>query len=229
MQNKKICFIVCPIGEENSDTRKNSDKLFEHLIEPICKELDFECIRVDKLNNPNSITSDILDYLKTADLVIADLSEHNPNAFYEIGYRKALNLPIIHIKNKSTRIPFDISDIRTFDYSFDISDSAEFQNRIKQTINTFDFNSNKNLKLKPSNNTFDSQLLSSIYNIQDDIKYIKECVSHNNKETVSVLADKLASKNKVSDEALMIQTFISEIFRNPETFKALVAMSENKN
>lgn len=230
MQDKKICFIVCPIGEENSETRKNSDKLFTHLIEPVCTELDFECIRVDKLNNPNSITSDILNYLKTADLVIADLSEHNPNAFYEIGYRQALNLPIIHIKNKNTSIPFDISSLRTFDYSFDIEDSTKFKDRIKQTINTIDFNSDKEKQpTSLNNNNFDSQLLAILYNVQDDIKYIKKCVNHNNAEAVSVLADKLASTNKINDETLLIQTLISELFKNPENFSKIIKLSENKN
>lgn len=229
MQNKKICFVVCPIGEENSDIRESSNKLLNYLIKPVCDDLGFECIRVDELNNPNSITSDIINNLKVADLVIADLSEHNPNAFYEIGYRKALGLPIIHIKNKSTPIPFDISTIRTFDYSFDAVESEEFKNRIKQTILSIKF---ENTKSEPSNensdNTIDTQIFSILFNLQDDIKYIKEFIQKNNKETISLLADKLASTNKINDETLLAQTFLTEMFRNPESIAELMKLNSLK-
>ena len=43
----KKCFIVCPIGDEGSETRKRSDKLFKHVITPVCKECDFELTRND--------------------------------------------------------------------------------------------------------------------------------------------------------------------------------------
>ena len=112
----RICFVVCPIGEDNSNTRNRSDKLLKHIIEPVCDKNNLKVIRVDTLNSSDSITNTIVEYLNTADLVIADLSDHNPNAFYEIGYRSALKKPIIHLKSKETSIPFDISSIRTFDY-----------------------------------------------------------------------------------------------------------------
>ena len=97
----RICFVVCPIGEDNSNTRNRSDKLLKHIIEPVCDKNNLKVIRVDTLNSSDSITNTIVEYLNTADLVIADLSDHNPNAFYEIGYRSALKKPIIHLKNKT--------------------------------------------------------------------------------------------------------------------------------
>lgn len=86
----KKCFIVCPIGEEGTDICTNSDQLLKYILQPVCKECDFECIRVDELNDSDSITDTIIKYLTESDLVIADLSTHNPNAFFELGYRTAL-------------------------------------------------------------------------------------------------------------------------------------------
>lgn len=110
----KNCFIICPIGDNGSETRKRSDSLFKHVISPVCKECGFEPIRIDKENTNGSITDDILKHLMEDDLVIADLTENNPNAFYEIGYRTALNKPSIHLMTKDSSIPFDVSTIRAF-------------------------------------------------------------------------------------------------------------------
>lgn len=44
---KKKCFVVCPIGVDESDVRKNSDSLLKHIIKPICESCEFEVVRVD--------------------------------------------------------------------------------------------------------------------------------------------------------------------------------------
>lgn len=219
----KKCFIICPIGEENSNIRKNSDKLFEFLLTPICKELEFECTRSDKENNTNSITSDILNHLKNDDLVIADLSEYNPNVFYEVGFRKALGLPIIHIKNKSTTLPFDVYDVRTIDFSFDISDIESAKKRIISTIQSLNFKPMQNNQNTTNINiaNLNMQHLELLYDIQDDVKYIKEHIKQNNTEAVSVLADKLVNSNKLGADEVLLQTVISEFFKNPKFFLEL--------
>lgn len=224
--NQKKCFVICPIGEENSLIRKNSDKLFDFLLYPICKELNFECIRADKENNTNSITSDIINHLKNDDLVIADLSEYNPNVFYEVGFRKALGLPIIHIKNKSTTLPFDVHNVRTIDFSFDISEAEYAKEKIILTIKSLNFKSTQGKEPTTIDVlNLNQQYLELLYVIQDDIKYIKEHIKQNNTEAVSVLADKLANSNKLSTDELLIQTFISEFLKNPKSIKPLLELS----
>ena len=46
-------------------------------------------------------------------MVIADLSYHNPNVFYELALRHAVKLPIVQIARLADRIPFDINQMRT--------------------------------------------------------------------------------------------------------------------
>lgn len=60
---------------------------------------------MDKLNQPDSITQTIIDYLLKSELVIADITGYNPNAFYEMGYRASTGKPIIHLKCKNEGIP----------------------------------------------------------------------------------------------------------------------------
>ena len=83
----KKCFVVSPIGEEGSEIRRRADQVYKYIISPVCEECGFEAIRVDKINQSDSITQTIIDYLTSSELVIADITGHNPNAFYEMGYR----------------------------------------------------------------------------------------------------------------------------------------------
>lgn len=223
----RICFVVCPIGEDNSNTRNRSDKLLKHIIEPVCDKNNLEVIRVDTLNYSDSITNTIVEYLNTADLVIADLSDHNPNAFYEIGYRSALKKPIIHLKNKETSIPFDISSIRTFDYDLtDLDAVEELKQRLNQTIATFNFDSSINENNENSDNDYiNSQVLQELFKIHDDIEEIKKQVSNNRSDTaaVSVLADKLADKNKFSLEDTMATLVLKEIFNDPSKLHTITS------
>ena len=223
----RICFVVCPIGEDNSNTRNRSDKLLKHIIEPVCDKNNLEVIRVDTLNYSDSITNTIVEYLNTADLVIADLSDHNPNAFYEIGYRSALKKPIIHLKNKETSIPFDISSIRTFDYDLtDLDAVEELKQRLNQTIATFNFDSSINENNENSDNDFiNSQVLQELFKIHEDIEEIKKQISNNRSDTaaVSVLADKLADKNKFSLEDTMATLVLKEIFNDPSKLHTITS------
>ena len=223
----RICFVVCPIGEDNSNTRNRSDKLLKHIIEPVCDKNNLEVIRVDTLNYSDSITNTIVEYLNTADLVIADLSDHNPNAFYEIGYRSALKKPIIHLKNKETSIPFDISSIRTFDYDLtDLDAVEELKQRLNQTIATFNFDSSINENNENSDNDYiNSQVLQELFKIHDGIEEIKKQISNNRSDTaaVSVLADKLADTNKISIENTMATLVLKEIFNDPSKLHTITS------
>ena len=45
--------------------------------------------------------------------MIADLSFHNPNVFYELAIRHAARLPVVQIIRLADRIPFDLHQVRT--------------------------------------------------------------------------------------------------------------------
>src|SRR3989338_8854008 len=79
---KKICFVISPIGEDDSDTRKRSDQVLKHIITGAVEQLGYEVIRADKISEPGIITHQILQHIVDAPLVIADLTERNPNVFY---------------------------------------------------------------------------------------------------------------------------------------------------
>lgn len=214
----KKCFVVCPIGNENSDTRKRSDLLFKHVISPVCKETDFEAIRIDKENTNGSLTEEIFHHLREDELVIADLTENNPNAFYEMGYRAALGKPSIHLTAKDSTIPFDVSTIRSFLYDLtDLESVDEVKSRLIQTINSMSFEqASSGVDTTATNTLITAQLLQEIYKIQDSIAKLTQTIETKDSMAVSVLADKLVNTTQKTNDAVIMETLLPKFLENPE-------------
>ncbi len=78
---------------------------------------DFRCIRVDQLVTPGDITDDIRRLIAGSRLVIADLSEMNPNVMYELGYAHGRSKKVILVSTDSLKdLPFDIRSQRVLPY-----------------------------------------------------------------------------------------------------------------
>jgi hypothetical protein len=116
----KICFYITPIGADDSEERKHSDMFLSSLIEPALSGFGLEVVRADKIAQPGMITSQVLEHVLRSKLVIADLSFHNPNVFYEMALRHATKLPVVQICRRKDRLPFDVNQVRTI--SLDTTD-----------------------------------------------------------------------------------------------------------
>lgn len=107
-EDRKTCFIVGPIGSSGTETRKSADFLLKGIIRPAIEEsLNLTIWRADEDNSPGMITDKVIGDIYESDLVVADLSELNPNAFYELGIRHAASEPTIHMASQGTKLPFD--------------------------------------------------------------------------------------------------------------------------
>ena len=71
------------------------------------------------------ITSQVIQHLAEDPLVIADLTSHNPNVFYELAVRHCTGLPVIHLLQDGQGIPFDISQQRTIFFDYRDLDSVQ--------------------------------------------------------------------------------------------------------
>jgi hypothetical protein len=128
---KKTCFYITPIGEEESEERRHADLLLGQIVEPAIDSLGLELtvVRADKLTQPGMISQQILQHVLGAKLVVADLSFHNPNVFYELAIRHATGLPTVLISRTAERIPFDVADLRVV--RLDMSDLYSFVPQIE--------------------------------------------------------------------------------------------------
>lgn len=226
----KYCFVVSPIGEDGSETRNNADKLFKYIIGPVCQGCGFTVERVDQINDFNSITQTIIAKLQSADLVIADISEHNPNVFYEMGYRKCTGKPIVHLKRKNEPIPFDINTIRTFEYDLTDLDSVEaIKERLQQTISAFSFDSSNDVgeSDKPQSESL-ANVLPMLYQIQDSIVELKEEISRKDMETIQTIIQTSLNNaaKEESTDAIMMKTLLPELIKNPLAITNLMQIAD---
>ncbi|MFC3533070.1 hypothetical protein ACFOLG_12875 [Vogesella facilis] len=135
----KTCFVISPIGDDGSEVRQRADKVLLHIIKPALQPLGYEIIRADSMPKTGMITSQIVNAIVDSDLVIADLTGHNPNVFYELAIRHCSNKPYIHLIEKGDKLPFDIHGVRAIPISVsDIAVASAAINGIKENVRSYE-------------------------------------------------------------------------------------------
>ncbi|WP_429930512.1 hypothetical protein [Agrobacterium vitis] len=118
-ERKKTCFVIGPIGAAGSEHRRKADWLFEGIIRPVFAEHfpGYNVLRSDIISEPGMIDIQMINLLHEAEIVIADMTGQNANAFYEMGIRHVLGLPIVHMFEIGTEIPFDVKPHRAIPFT----------------------------------------------------------------------------------------------------------------
>ena len=118
-EEAKLCFVIGPIGDEDTPIGTNADWLLKGIVKPTlaAPPFDYSVKRADEIAEPGLITDQVIAATLDAALVIADLSGRNPNAFYELAIRHMAGRPVIHMIRAGERLPFDVKDYRAIVYS----------------------------------------------------------------------------------------------------------------
>lgn len=113
-----VAFVAMPFSEKSNAYPKGYfDETLKHLITPAAVKAGFNAKTAKKAGS-EVIQATIVNDLDSADLVIVDLTEHNPNVLFELGLRIAFNKPVCLIRAKGTLPIFDIDHmLRVFDYN----------------------------------------------------------------------------------------------------------------
>lgn len=139
MTHEKLCFVISPIGDPDSETRKRSDQVLKHVVRPAVTSCGYKAVRADEIDKPGMITSQVIQHVVNDDLVVADLTERNPNVFYELAIRHALRKPLVQIIRKGEAIPFDVAGTRTIYVDHKDLDSVEAaKNEIIEQVKTLE-------------------------------------------------------------------------------------------
>jgi len=134
-KRSKTAFVICPLGERGSETRKRSNQILEHLIAPVVTQHGYEVHRADKDSEPGIITNRIIEHVLHDSLMIADLTELNANVFYELALRHAIGKPYLQLMEKGQKPPFDTAQTRViFVDHKDLDNVKEAKNELEKQI-----------------------------------------------------------------------------------------------
>ena len=109
------CFVISPFGEPY-------DTYFTMIVKPALEECGMYAVRGDSLYRPTTIVDDIWQGLRDATLLVAELTDRNPNVFYELGLAHAISKPVVLISKTIDDVPFDLRAIRVLLYDKDQPD-----------------------------------------------------------------------------------------------------------
>jgi hypothetical protein len=132
------CFVIMPIGVRGTVKYEEFLKVYNYIIKETVESLGYKCTRADEIPESGMIPAQIDISLKEADLVIADLTDKNPNVMYEVGFRQALGRPLIMIAQDIAGLPFDVKQYRTIEYKpSDLESVHNCTTLLKQYIGRF--------------------------------------------------------------------------------------------
>lgn len=104
-----IVFVAMPFEEKFSS-------VFFDLIAPSVAAAGLVVMRTDQEPTLAAIDERIRHGIRMADIVVADVTGHNPNVFYELGIAHALGKRSLLLRQPETELPFDVRYQECFDY-----------------------------------------------------------------------------------------------------------------
>jgi len=132
----RVCFVISPIGKEGTDEYKNFKEVLDHVIKPAIAASGYklEVLRADQIEKPGSFIKDILRRLLDSFVVIADLTDQNPNVFYELGVRHSLSPRTILIAQNIDFVPSDLREYRVIIYERSFEGAIKFSERLSKFL-----------------------------------------------------------------------------------------------
>jgi hypothetical protein len=105
-------FVAMPFSEKGKQMRSGGffDEVLKSVITPAANAAGF-AVETARREDSDIIHHTIIRELLHADLVIVDLTDHNPNVLLELGIRLAKEKPVILIKSKDTGPVFDVDNL----------------------------------------------------------------------------------------------------------------------
>lgn len=135
--SKKSCFVVTPIGDNDSPIRRHIDGIIDQAITPALEE-KYDIDVAHRKFEIGSINDRVIKSIYNSDLVIANLTGLNPNVMFELAIRYSFGKPAIVIAEEGTKLPFDIIEENTIFYINDPAGANDLKNKLIEFENNID-------------------------------------------------------------------------------------------
>jgi len=105
---RRHCFVIMPFSKTtDKHTEEYWNKHYESFLKPVIEECELEAHRSEPLRA--DVLRQIISDLVVSPVVVADLTDRNPNVFWELGVRQSFKHGTVTIAEEGTKIPFDVS------------------------------------------------------------------------------------------------------------------------
>lgn len=168
MANKDKCFIITPIGDDTDPIRRHIEGIIDAALRPALED-KYDLVVAHRISEPGSITKQIITEIYSAKLVVANLTNRNPNVMYELALRHSLGKPVIMIAEKGTPLPSDIVMERTIFYQNDARGVIELRKNIAAAEKEIDYD----------------KIESPIYNVLHDVLKDRQIIEFSESQSIS--------------------------------------------
>ena len=141
MSQERTVFVIMPFSATRTATAEQWTETFEHIFRPAIEFAGFICRRAQV--STGSLITSIIEDLRTARILLADITDQNPNVFYELGVRHALSKRTIIVSQRYEDVPSDLRGYWTIIYGRGPGDVSRFRTEFKSLIDSIEDNPEK--------------------------------------------------------------------------------------
>lgn len=114
VQSTDTCFVTMPFANPLGS-------YYASVYEPAIKKAGLRAVRADAdIYGTGKIIDQIWDGINSARVLVAELTNRNPNVLYELGLAHALKKPVVLVSSNEGDVPFDVKHVRVIYY--DVTD-----------------------------------------------------------------------------------------------------------
>lgn len=126
-EDNPIAFVIMPFDH-------SLDLVYLKVIRPLLKEHGYEPLRGDECSEHGIIVEQVKNLINEASLVVCDLTNRNPNVFYELGIADTLGKKSILITQQIVDMPFDVQHVRAIPYTENDNGLLDLREQLAKTL-----------------------------------------------------------------------------------------------
>jgi DNA polymerase III delta prime subunit len=111
--------------------------LFQHNIKPALEHHGLTVMKADDIYQPGNILSQIWEMIRTAEVIVVDVSGQNANVIFELGLCYGIQRCPILLTRDPSELPFNIRNLRYIQYSNDATGAHKLSRDLMTTVGEF--------------------------------------------------------------------------------------------
>lgn len=141
MEESNDVFVIMPFSTTPTCTEEQWTEIYENVFKPAVEDCGYSCERAK--SKTGSLLKSIIEKLRNSRIVLADITDRNPNVFYELGVRHSLSKRTIIAAQGDKHIPSDLLGYWFINYGITPGKVTQFGKEIKRLLAEIEENPEK--------------------------------------------------------------------------------------